>query len=160
MHLRLYIIIVNYCVLTYFSLLLFSSGVIIDSRWAYTEMPRLTPEFLTSHGVPLNNTFFPNEEFEWKRYSPPHIVSPYGLMRGPWNYSPSKYTLRFNNVMQMKSGNVMNAVTFKAFTGSVCADYKKFIKENVIDQPFSNYLLQADAQVHGYTHYTVGGEQT
>jgi hypothetical protein len=117
----------------------------------------MTEDFFIRHGIDEQKTFFPNEEEVWLKYSPAHVHSPYGLLRGPWNFSPSTFTMRFNNAMQIPSGEGISEVLFKPFTGSGCGSYKKFINEYVVNQPLYSYLMYADAQIHGYVHYTVGG---
>ena len=41
------------------------SGKILDGRWANTEVPYMTPDFLAEEGVDPDHTFFPKEEGEW-----------------------------------------------------------------------------------------------
>eukprot|EP01034_Spumella_vulgaris_P033780 gene33780-41670_t len=133
------------------------TGEVMDGRWAHNPMPRLTAEFFTAHGVDETKTFYPSEDSVWTKYSPAHIASPYGLLRGPWNFSPSTFVMRFNNAMQIANAESANSLTFKPYSGSTCSDYKQFIENFVVGQPLYSYLLYADAQIHGYVHYTTGG---
>jgi len=74
------------------------TGRIINGRWADLTLPYLTNEFLESEDISTTSTFFSDEEIEWLKVADAHIKNPYGLLRGPWNYSPANYTLRFMNV--------------------------------------------------------------
>lgn len=132
-------------------------GIVLDGRWAFNEVPRLTPAFCAAHGISEDESFYPHEADEWLRYAPAHISSPYGLLRGPWNYSPSIYALRYNSVMGIESAADIPLHLYRRYMGSTCAYYKNFIKQYVVGQPLVSYLINADALAHGPVHFTVGG---
>ena len=132
------------------------SGVITDSRWAYTKTPYVTTEFLNSEMIMDKATFFPQEERAWLLKTGPHINSPYGLLRAPWNYNPSAYTTRYNNVNRLSGGSVPERV-MKPFLGTTCDDMKSFFAEYAVGKPLYMFLENAEENVHGYVHDTIGG---
>ena len=132
------------------------SGVIVDSRWAYTKTPYLTTEFLTQEMIQEKATFFPAEERAWLLKTGPHIMSPYGLLRAPWNYNPSPYLTRYNNVNRLSHEGVPEKV-LKPYMGSNCEDMKIFFAGYAVDQPMYVYLEATEDNVHGYVHFTIGG---
>jgi hypothetical protein len=77
------------------------TGRLINSRWADLELPYVDDDFFNDHGIDPYTTFFPEEEVGWFKKSDAHMHSPYGLLRSPWNYNPSPYLTRYNNVNQL-----------------------------------------------------------
>ena len=96
------------------------TGVIVDSRWAYSKTPFVTSEFLNSEMIPDKATFYPLEERSWllQTDNNPHITSPYGLLRSPWNYNPSPYTTRYNNVNRLPKLDAPEYLQVHSFTHS------------------------------------------
>jgi hypothetical protein len=75
------------------------TGKIINGRWADVVVPYMDDAFFAREGIDTSKTFFPTEEPAWMlTLSEMHRSSPYGLLRSPWNYNPSTYITRFNNV--------------------------------------------------------------
>jgi len=113
---------------------------------------------LIKEGVDPTKTFFPDEEDDWLKVSPPHLSSPYGLLRSPWNYNPSKYTTRYNNVNRITNsdGSISRTGMWGLYLGSTCEDYAKFV-ESLPGQTLSVYLAGAEDQVHGNIHFAFGG---
>ena len=89
------------------------SGRITDGRWAMTPIPYLTTEFFTNHGIDGDKTFFPSEEKVWTTLTNPHLNSPYGLLRSPWNYNPDPYVTRFGNVWRVPDTSVITCTCAK-----------------------------------------------
>jgi hypothetical protein len=85
------------------------------------------------------------------------MVSPYGLLRSPWNFSPANYTLRFHNTNRVPNGNTVDRITMDYFKGVTCMDYYKFIRSSVLGKGLSSYLQAAEDDVHGKVHFTIGG---
>lgn len=96
------------------------------------------------------------EENEWLAVHPPHLASPYGLLRSPWNYNPSPVLTRYNNMHQIQFNNVV--ATAKIFyMGSDCAEYQSFVKKYAVGQTYETYLTESEDNVHGKvgkTEYT------
>ena len=132
------------------------SGEIIDSRWAHTALPYVTSDFLNQEMIQEKATFFPSEERSWLLKTGPHIMSPYGLLRAPWNYNPSPFVTRYNNVNRLSAESVPEKV-LKPYTGSNCEDMKIFFAGYAVDQPLYVYLEGTEDNVHGYVHFTLGG---
>eukprot|EP00595_Chromulina_sp_UTEXLB2642_P000476 CAMPEP_0196761180 /NCGR_PEP_ID=MMETSP1095-20130614/338_1 /TAXON_ID=96789 ORGANISM="Chromulina nebulosa, Strain UTEXLB2642" /NCGR_SAMPLE_ID=MMETSP1095 /ASSEMBLY_ACC=CAM_ASM_000446 /LENGTH=426 /DNA_ID=CAMNT_0042110397 /DNA_START=767 /DNA_END=2047 /DNA_ORIENTATION=+ len=132
------------------------TGRIINGRWADLTLPYLTNEFLESEDISTTSTFFSDEEIEWLKVADAHIKNPYGLLRGPWNYSPANYTLRFMNVNLFNDyDNVDYAIT-NYYDGVDCDDYADFIDE-ITDQSLYTLLSDVEDDVHGKVHFTLGG---
>ena len=95
------------------------------------------------------NSFTPQvEEDEWLAVHPPHLASPYGLLRSPWNYNPSPVLTRYNNMHQIQFNNVV--ATAKIFyLGSDCAEYQSFVKKYAVGQTYQTYLTESEDNVHG-----------
>ena len=102
------------------------------------------------------STFFPDEGENWMRKTGPHISSPYGLVRAPWNYNPSPYLTRYNNLNRLSTTDVTEHV-MKPYIGSNCEDMKRFINDYTVGKPMETYLESAEDIVHGYIHFTFGG---
>jgi hypothetical protein len=132
------------------------TGEILDGRWAHSTIPTLDSAFFEREGVSDSKTFFPVEESVWLTRSGAHIVSPYGLLRAPWNYNPFPYTTRFNNVNRISASDVSEHA-LKPYMGSTCADYELFVKKDVVGQKLQSYLETSEDNVHGYVHFTFGG---
>jgi hypothetical protein len=132
------------------------TGQIIDGRWAGQTVPYVNEEFLTKEGIPLEKTFFPAEEESWLQVENAHIASPYGLLRSPWNFNPSNFTTRYNNVNQLYPQNVSDDA-YVTYRGSTCDNYEVFIKNKVIGQTLETYITFAEYTVHGPIHFAFGG---
>jgi hypothetical protein len=132
------------------------SGIILDSRWAKSEIPYVDADFLEREMLPVTTTFFPDEEERWLEKTGPHIMSPYGLLRAPWNYNPSPYTTRYNNINRLQFTEIDQGVV-KPYLGSTCTDMQGFFEENVVGKSLQSYLEYDEDSVHGYIHFTFGG---
>jgi len=83
---------------------------------------------LIREGIDPKKTFFPDEEDDWLKVSPPHLASPYGLLRSPWNFNPSKYTTRYNKVNRIAdTDDSIDNTKWGLYLGSTCKDYASFI---------------------------------
>lgn len=51
----------------------------------------------------------------------------------------------------------MTETTFRPYLGSTCDFYKSLIQDYTVNKSLSSYLEYADAQAHGYVHYTIAG---
>ena len=120
------------------------------------SLPYMDEEFFSKHGIDRNATFFPDEESKWMEITTAHVSSPYGLLRSPWNYSPSTFVMRFNNPNRISNADVSKHF-YRPYMGSTCDDYETFIKTYVVGQTLGTYLKEADAQAHGKLHFTFGG---
>ena len=56
---------------------------------------QVTSKLLSEEGAPLMAYLFTYDDF---KKSDQHMSNPYGLLRAPWNYNPSGYLTRFNNL--------------------------------------------------------------
>lgn len=94
----------------------------------------------------------------------PHLNSPYGLLRSPWNYNPSPLLTRYGSVYGINDTTVIGIqrdVVFKYHMGVRCDDYDSFF-DAVRNQPLETYLDTIEDNTHGIFHFTyggVGGEQ-
>jgi hypothetical protein len=132
------------------------SGQILDGRWAATKVPLVDTRFLQEEGIPLESTFFPDEQAAWLQKTGPHIVSPYGLLRAPWNYNPSPYLARYNNLNRISTASLPEHA-LKPYFGSNCEDLRMFFMLYTVGQPLQLYLESTEDAVHGYIHFTFGG---
>jgi hypothetical protein len=143
------------------------TGRIIDGRWALTPAPLMTNEFMIEQGIPTDTTFFPLEEKVWVTLTNPHLNSPYGLLRSPWNYNPDPYVARFGNVWRVADTSVITCncvkcecnereVVYKYHMGVQCTDYAQFFS-SVKRQSLTNYLMLMEDDTHGIFHFTFGG---
>ena len=132
------------------------TGEIINSRWAHQQIPYLDSAFFYNEMIDETATFFPVEEAQWLKVLPPHLASPYGLLRSPWNYNPAPVLTRYNNMHQIQFNSVV--ATAKIFyMGSDCAEYQSFVKKYAVGQTFQTYLTESEDNVHGKVHFTIGG---
>jgi hypothetical protein len=130
------------------------TGRILDGRWANITVPYVTNEFLEKEGVSTTSTFFPSEEREFLRLQgTPHMYSPYGLLRSPWNYNPTTYVTRYNNVDRIS--DISNIDSY-FYNGVTCSDYNTFINE-MKDKPLEMFLKDVEDGTHGYFHFTIAG---
>ena len=104
-----------------------------------------------------DKTFFPMEETEWLEAQPPHLTSPYGLLRSPWNYNPAPYLTRYNNVNQITNLAVLSEAAKNFFLGSNCDDYENFMRTYAQGQTLETYLSESENNVHGKVHFAIGG---
>ena len=106
--------------------------------------PSYTPSRTLKHMLSHHQV----EENEWLAVHPPHLASPYGLLRSPWNYNPSPFLTRYNNMHQIQFNNVV--ATAKIFyMGSDCAEYQSFVKKYAVGQTYQTYLTESEDNVHG-----------
>ena len=127
----------------------------VDGRWAHTEMPLLTNQFYEDNAIDKDVVFFPNEQDAWLEVTDAHLISPYGMLRSPWNWNPSPYLSRYNNVHQI--ANISSFGNSKAIYSGVTCNGLEDLANLVRDQPFSNFLLYAEDNAHGMLHFTFGG---
>jgi hypothetical protein len=132
------------------------SGQILDGRWAATVMPLVDARFLQEQAIPPQATFFPAEQQSWLQKTGPHIMSPYGLLRAPWNYNPSPFLARYNNLNRISTA-ALPELALKPFLGSTCEDLRTFFQLFTVGQPLQLYLESTEDSVHGYVHSTFGG---
>lgn len=144
------------------------TGRITDGRWAMTPVPKVTPEFFADHGIDETSTFFPLEEKIWVTLTNPHLNSPYGLLRSPWNYNPDPYVTRYGNVWRVPNTDVITCscspkcdcneryVVYKYHMGVQCTDYGQFFS-SIKRQPLNTYLTTMEDDTHGIFHFTFGG---
>jgi hypothetical protein len=132
--------------------------MIADGRWENASVPRMDDDFYAEHGVDPDTLFFPSEKKAWMEATDMiHMRNPYGLLRSPWNWNPSQYVARYNNVNMIKDLSVV-AGPFRAFySGVVCDDFTSFMQNMVVDKPLSNFLHYAEDNIHGKIHFTFGG---
>ena len=88
----------------------------------------------------------------------PHLSSPYGLLRSPWNFNPSPFVSRYGNVFRINDSSVIveRDVVFKYHMGVTCNDYTGFFSQ-VNGQPLETYLNKMEDDTHGIFHFTFGG---
>ena len=132
------------------------TGELVDGRWAGTKVPLVDEKFLNEEGLPLDGTFFPDEEAAWLAKAGNHIRSPYGLLRAPWNYNPSPYLARYNNLNRISTAGLPEHAV-KPYVGSNCQDLRMFFQLYTVGQPLQLYLESTEDAVHGYIHFTFGG---
>lgn len=133
------------------------TGKILDGRWANSAVPYMDEAFFVKEGLQNKLTFFPEEEEIWLGVSSAHRMSPYGLLRSPWNYNPSPYTTRYNNVDRILNSDSISLRQWGLYLGSTCTDYSNFVTEDVYHKDLKNYLAFAEDQVHGNIHFAFGG---
>lgn len=130
------------------------TGRILNGRWENVTVPYVTDEFLEKEAISTTSTFFPVEEKEFLRLQGyPHMYSPYGLLRAPWNYNPSTYVTRYNNIDLIQ--NITN-IDSNFFNGVTCSDYDTFIND-VKGKPLFSFLTEVENQIHGNFHFTIAG---
>jgi hypothetical protein len=132
------------------------TGRILDSRWKDTKIPYMDSDFYDKEMIDLTSTFFPEEEEDWLAVYPPHLSSPYGLLRSPWNYNPSPYLTRYNNINGIQFEGVATAAKI-FYMGSDCAEYEQFMEKYARGQTFETYLTESEDNIHGKVHFTIGG---
>ena len=88
----------------------------------------------------------------------PHLSSPYGLLRSPWNFNPSPFVTRYGNVFRINDSSIITDrdVVFKYHMGVTCDDYSGFFSQ-VNGQPLETYLNKMEDDTHGIFHFTFGG---
>lgn len=88
----------------------------------------------------------------------PHLSSPYGLLRSPWNFNPSPFVTRYGNVFRINDSSIITDrdVVFKYHMGVTCDDYTGFFSQ-VNGQPLETYLNKMEDDTHGIFHFTFGG---
>ena len=88
----------------------------------------------------------------------PHLSSPYGLLRSPWNYNPSPYLARYGNVFGISNSSIIGDrdIVFKYHMGVTCDAFQSFFS-TIKGQPLEDYLFQMEDDTHGIFHFTFGG---
>ena len=134
------------------------TGEILDGRWsmANVQIPFVTKQFFVDHVVDEAKTFFPVEEEQWLSWSAAHLRSPYGLLRPPWSFNPSRGISRFHNEVGLEV--VEDSALSDFFMGADCADYEYFINTDVVGRTFDNYLEKVKEDSHGKIHFNIGGQ--
>lgn len=135
------------------------TGRILDGRWENTTVPYLNPDFYVREDIDENSVIFSadNDMSKWYQImTASHMSSPYGLMRAPWNYNPSPYLTRYNNINLVESLETVNDDVLTYYRGVSCDDYSKFTKQ-MVDQTMATYLLGVEDSTHGNFHFTVAG---
>ena len=130
------------------------TGQILDSRWKDTTVPAVTSKLLSEESVPLMAYLFIYDDF---KKSDQHISNPYGLLRAPWNYNPSGYLARFNNLNGLATSTLDMPTKFSRYAGSTCASMKSFFELYVVGKTLTNFLEAVEEQVHDSIRYTFGG---
>lgn len=133
------------------------TGRIIDGRWVNITVPYLDDDFYEDEEVSTSASFFPDESSSWSRtLNLPHLYSPYGYLRSPWNYNPSPYVTRFNNVNGISNISAAASIIKDYYRGVDVIDYLGLLNE-VYQQPASSFLTYAEDQSHGNIHFTIAG---
>ena len=115
----------------------------------------MNAQFYEDHAVPRATVWFTEESEAWLTLTDAHMVSPYGLLRSPWNWNPNEFVSRFNNVHQI--ANISSFGKSRAmFSGVKCAEFE-FLLNKIRDKPFSDFLQYAEDTAHGIIHFTFGG---
>jgi hypothetical protein len=130
------------------------TGQILDSRWKDTTVPSVTSKLLSEESVPLMAYLFIYDDF---KKSDQHMSNPYGLLRAPWNYNPSEYLTRFNNLNRLPTAALDVPTKFSRYTGSSCSSLKSFFELYVVGKTLTNFLEAVEEQVHDSIRYTFGG---
>lgn len=74
------------------------TGRILDGRWADTKIPRVSSSFYVSEGIPENETFWPQNDAQFRDLSGHlHGYNAYGLQRNTDSMVSDQHILRFNN---------------------------------------------------------------
>jgi hypothetical protein len=136
------------------------TGRILDGRWENASVPVQNDQFYTDHAIGHDQLWFPDDEDSWTVDGATiHVYNPYGLLRSPWNWNPSPYVTRYNNVHLISSigTQAISEIERDFYSGVPCDDYKMFLKRWVKGNPFYNFLKYAEDQVHGELHFTFGG---
>ena len=119
------------------------SGEILDSRWAYTEIPYLTSDFINKEMI-SNISYHTNSQ---------HVKNAYGLLRSPWNYNPNPFLTRFNNINQLE----ISYENIESVIGPTCDDYFNFITDKVVNKPLQNFLESVETSLYGNILTSIGG---
>ena len=127
----------------------------VDGRWKDTRMPRLNTQFYEDHAVDPDVVWFPDESDAWLLVTDAHLISPYGMLRSPWNWNPSEFLSRYNNVHQV--ANISSFGNSKSIYSGVTCNGLEDLANLVRNQSFTNFLLYAEDNAHGMLHFTFGG---
>ena len=117
-------------------------------------MPTVASKLFSEEGIPLMAYLFTYDDF---KKSDQHMSNPYGLLRAPWNYNPSPYLTRFNNLNQLSTAHLDMAAKYKMYFGSNCAAIKNFLNLYANGKTLQNFLEAVDEQVHSNLYSTFGG---
>ena len=131
-----------------------TSGRLLDSRWKDTIVPAVTSKLQSEEGIPLMAYLFVYDDF---KKSDAHMSNPYGLLRAPWNYNPSEYLTRYNNLNRLSTANLPMSTKFSSFYGTNCAGLKSFFGLYAAGKTLTNFLEAVEESVHAATRYTFGG---
>jgi hypothetical protein len=130
------------------------TGQILDGRWKDATIPEVSSKLLSEEGIPLMAYLFTYDDF---KKSDQHISNPYGLLRAPWNYNPSPYLTRYNNLNRLSTADLDMAGRYKMYFGSNCAAMKSFFSLYAVGKTLQNFLEAVEDNVHGNIHSTFGG---
>lgn len=135
-----------------------ASGEIIDGRWAHAVVPRVDAQFFADHSIDADVTWFPQErEATLEAGAGIHMTNPYGLLRSPWNWNPSQYVARYNNVNQVASIADMDKFYRFMYSGDNCNNLATFVQSEVVGGTLSNFMQHCEDNIHGVIHFTFGG---
>ncbi len=139
-----------------------TTGEIVTSRFKSIECPRPNTIFYELHGIPVNKTFFPQNEDGWFKSLPyAHTYSMYGLARSQHSFSTAPYVQRFfsvdnlTDVTWMKYDDEHDA--FDHYEGVQCKDYVTFLWEDAIGAPLETIAKKLEDKTHGPIHRAFGG---
>ena len=130
------------------------TGAILDSRWKDTLIPVVNSKLISEEVIPLMAYLFTYDDF---KKSDQHVSNPYGLLRTPWNYNPSPYLTRYNNLNRLSTTNLDMENKFPSFMGSTCATLKSFFSLYAAGKTLSNFLEFVEENVHANVRSTFGG---
>ena len=111
--------------------------------------------FFDEEKVDPTTSFFPIENARWEKMGYFHESNPFGLLRSPWNFSPTPELLRFNSVNGVK--DVTNYSTATDYHGSDCKDLLFFIEHGAVGKSLDTMLNTLEDQAHGPIHKAFGG---
>ena len=130
------------------------TGAIVDSRWKNTVIPVIDSKLISEETIPLMAYLFTYDDF---KKSDQHVSNPYGLLRTPWNYNPSPYLTRYNNLNRLSTTNLDMENKFPEFLGSTCTTLKSFFSLAAAGKTLSNFLEFVEENVHANVRSTFGG---
>lgn len=134
------------------------SGTILDGRWAYAQVPRLDSQFFDNHGGNRSGSWFPYEEKALQEGGfGMHMMNPYGLLRSPWNWNPSTYVTRYNNINRISNIYQIDKFYRYMYSGDTCTNLEQFVVGTVVGGSLSNFMEHCEDNIHGIIHFTFGG---
>lgn len=134
------------------------SGEILDGRWASAQVPRVDTTFYEIHGGNRSGTWFPNEEKALREGGAGmHMMNPYGLLRSPWNWNPSTFVTRYNNINRISNIYQIEKFYRYMYSGDSCTNLQQFVVGIVVGGTLSNFMEHCEDNIHGIIHFTFGG---